>query len=296
MASKPYMQFYISDYLNDTQHLSTLEHGAYLLLIMNYFQTGKPFQDNDRKLSRICKLTLSKFSKLKPALMEFFSLIDGFWVHKRIEIELEKLGQKSSAAKLAAQILWAKKKEQERMRTHSERIANAMPTHSECNAIRSDTDTDTDTKHTPLNPPKGDLSTIDKKTELINFIDGKFPGTRYFSNTATNYIAMMNEFVTEGVETVDIENHILWMIENSCMGKPITYYKNDVISQARFRHTPIGTPLPRMAAGQRKVVSERLGLDISEKPKNGKYETLSERNQKVKEAFLKKLKENPRDE
>ena len=46
MAALPYMQLYVADYLADTMHLTTEEHGAYLLLIMNYWQTGKPIKEN----------------------------------------------------------------------------------------------------------------------------------------------------------------------------------------------------------------------------------------------------------
>ena len=54
MAALPYMQLYIADYLADTMHLSAEEHGAYLLLMFNYWQTGKPIPKN--RLAKIARL------------------------------------------------------------------------------------------------------------------------------------------------------------------------------------------------------------------------------------------------
>jgi len=46
MAALPYIQLYVADYLADTIHLETDEHGAYLLIIMNYWQTGQQIPEN----------------------------------------------------------------------------------------------------------------------------------------------------------------------------------------------------------------------------------------------------------
>jgi uncharacterized phage protein (TIGR02220 family) len=144
MASKPFMKLYISDYLTDTYDLTTLEHGAYLLLIMHYFQTGKSLPDNKTKLARICKLSVQKFSKVESALKDFFFICDGQWFHKRIEKELDEMSKKSDTARVSAMHRWSndgsnsnKKDDANAMRTQCERNANAMLT---------DTDTDTDTE------------------------------------------------------------------------------------------------------------------------------------------------------
>ncbi|WP_438379104.1 DUF1376 domain-containing protein, partial [Escherichia coli] len=59
MAALPYMQLYIADYLADTMHLSAEEHGAYLLLMFNYWQTGKPIPKN--RLAKIARLNRPGF-------------------------------------------------------------------------------------------------------------------------------------------------------------------------------------------------------------------------------------------
>lgn len=87
MAALPYMQLYIADYLADTMHLSTEEHGAYLLLMFNYWQTGKPIPKN--RLAKIARVSDSRWAELETALSEFFEDDGDSWVHLRIERDIE---------------------------------------------------------------------------------------------------------------------------------------------------------------------------------------------------------------
>lgn len=80
----PYMPLWVAEYRADTGHLSTVEHGAYLLLIMHYWQT-KALPSEDPKLARIAGLTERDWRKIKPTINAFF--LDG-WKHKRVEEEL----------------------------------------------------------------------------------------------------------------------------------------------------------------------------------------------------------------
>jgi hypothetical protein len=70
-VSRPWMPLYVGDYLADTRRLSTLEHGAYLLLIMDYWQNGS-IPDDDGALARIAGLTPKEWAKVKPAVLRLF--------------------------------------------------------------------------------------------------------------------------------------------------------------------------------------------------------------------------------
>lgn len=88
--SPPWMPIYIADYRADTAHLCAAEHGAYLLLIMHYWQTGG-LPEDDRALARIASMTPQEWRRHRPVLQAFFH--DG-WRHKRIDDELRSAATK----------------------------------------------------------------------------------------------------------------------------------------------------------------------------------------------------------
>lgn len=144
MAAIPYMPLYVADYLADAGHLTTLQHGAYLLLLMNYWQRGKGLPATDAALMSITRLSRKEWEQNSEVLMEFFTEADGLWIHKRVEFELLTFRNKSAQSAEAARVRWDKRNA-EAMRTHSERSTNAVRT--ECH-----TDTDTEESKTPISP------------------------------------------------------------------------------------------------------------------------------------------------
>jgi uncharacterized protein YdaU (DUF1376 family) len=98
-----HMPLYCGDYLRDTRHLTTEQHGAYFLLILEYWAKGK-LPDDDVQLARIVGLPLAKWLKMRPVMLAFFH--DG-WHHKRVDEELAKAvdrsehGRKGGLAKAA---------------------------------------------------------------------------------------------------------------------------------------------------------------------------------------------------
>lgn len=98
MSNRAWMPLYLDDYLADTGHLSTLEHGAYLLLIMHYWRNGG-LPDDERMIARIARLTKDEWAESRDVLGSMFG--DG-WTHKRIDAELTKADEIIAKRKAAA--------------------------------------------------------------------------------------------------------------------------------------------------------------------------------------------------
>jgi uncharacterized protein YdaU (DUF1376 family) len=109
-TSKPWMPLYIADYRADTAHLSAAEHGAYLLLIMHYWQTGG-LPKEDAPLARIACMSASEWRKVRPTIAAFFN---DDWSHKRVDEEIAAAAEISESnsrkARGAANKRWAKHK------------------------------------------------------------------------------------------------------------------------------------------------------------------------------------------
>lgn len=100
--SRAWMPLYVADYLADTTHLSAAEHGAYLLLIMHYWQNGE-LPTDDRRLARIARMGTKEWNKARPTLAEFF---DAGWKHARVEAEIGRANEVSDRARSKAEKRW----------------------------------------------------------------------------------------------------------------------------------------------------------------------------------------------
>lgn len=98
--STPWMPLYIADYLQDTGHLSTVEHGAYLLLIMHYW-ANRGLPKEDARLARLVRMSEREWAKIRGTISEFF---DVDWQHGRIDAELAIADEKRDARAKAGQM------------------------------------------------------------------------------------------------------------------------------------------------------------------------------------------------
>ena len=115
------MKLYIGDYLGDTQHLSCLEHGAYILLIMAYWQNGGPLENDPKLLRRLTRTSPKEFQKSSKNVLKMFKSVDGKLVHKRVDLEISKRAQVSTAARDSVSARW------------NGRNTDVLPTNSERN-------------------------------------------------------------------------------------------------------------------------------------------------------------------
>jgi uncharacterized protein YdaU (DUF1376 family) len=93
------MPLYWGDYLRDTRDLSTLQHGAYLLLIAHYWQHGG-LPGDERALAAIAGVPRPTWRRISPALAAKF--MPG-WRHKRIDAEIERTERAITQRRIAGQ-------------------------------------------------------------------------------------------------------------------------------------------------------------------------------------------------
>jgi uncharacterized protein YdaU (DUF1376 family) len=117
-----WMPVFIGDYLADTMHLTTEQHGAYLLLLFHLWRRGS-LRDDDAVLAKISGLGENAWNLHRPALAEFFKIHDGLWQHGRVEKEKARVTATKQSmtkkAKSAASSRWRK--------SDAPSIAQAMP-------------------------------------------------------------------------------------------------------------------------------------------------------------------------
>jgi len=169
MAALPYMQFYVADYLADTTHLTAEEHGAYMLLLFSYWQTGKPLRID--RLATVARIPNDRWPSVAETLSEFFHVTETHWVQFRVEADLEAVNSKvvtaSNAGKASARAKALKK--QQELNDRSTDVADTL----QRNGNHTDTDTDTDTDKNNKNTSPADEDLFPKFWKLYPNKKGK---------------------------------------------------------------------------------------------------------------------------
>lgn len=152
-----YYERHIGDYLKDTAHLSLLEHGIYTRLLDVYYtrEGAIPESEAARLIGARSK---DEREALKAVLSEFFNLVDGAFSQDRSDREIARFKDKQAKAKKSAEARWGVQPPQSEGNANASQThdAQAMRTHSECNATRArpQSPVTSNQTNTPL-PPAG---------------------------------------------------------------------------------------------------------------------------------------------
>jgi len=107
MAEFPALPLWTDAYLADTSHLTTIEHGAYLLLLMAAWRSKDcRLPNDDKRLARYCRMTGPQWKRIKSTILEFF-YVDGEWLYQgRLTDEREYVRKNSAKQSANAKARW----------------------------------------------------------------------------------------------------------------------------------------------------------------------------------------------
>lgn len=161
------MPLYIADYLADTSHLDAAESGAYLHLIMHYWQKGC-LPNDEQLLCRIARMRPEQWTAARPIISEFFH--DG-WKHTRIEEELAKSAEVSERRSANAKLRWSKGNANA-LQEDSKHSANSMH-HAHVPQPQSQKSSSSDSKGSSEAPPVEKSLPAEKTPEARVYARGK---------------------------------------------------------------------------------------------------------------------------
>lgn len=111
MAEFPALQLWTDAYLGDTTHLTTIEHGAYLLLLMTAWRTRDvSLPDDDKLLARYARMNAAQWGRIKPTIAAFFTISGGVWRQSRLTDEAKAVRQKRESQSRAGKASALKRK------------------------------------------------------------------------------------------------------------------------------------------------------------------------------------------
>lgn len=112
MAQYPSLPLWTDAYLADTKHLTTIEHGAYLLMLMTAWRDPEcRLQDDERYLARVAGMSPATWRRHARVLRAFWQVREGFLYQKRLSAERKRVDTRSDSGRRAAEAKWRKSNE-----------------------------------------------------------------------------------------------------------------------------------------------------------------------------------------
>lgn len=135
MAEFPAMPLWTDAYLGDTRHLTTFEHGAYLLLLIVAWRSPDgALPDDDMRLARYAGCTRAQWRRIAPTIRAFFRQENGQLVQSRLNDERKAVRQKRESQAANGRASALKRKER-----HSTKREPSVNPHTLTPSVSKDT-------------------------------------------------------------------------------------------------------------------------------------------------------------
>lgn len=104
MSAPPYLPLYTGDYMRDAGHLTVLEHGAYLLLLMAAWNGGGVLPSDENKLMRLARCNKRQWETVRSAILSFFEETPEGLIQRRLRREITKYENEIEKRRYAGKI------------------------------------------------------------------------------------------------------------------------------------------------------------------------------------------------
>ena len=216
MAKFPAFPLWTDAYLGDTSHLTVLEHGVYLMLLIHLWRAPKQRVPNDDIwLARRLRMTPEEVASVLRPLLEEFCQSDGNWItQKRLSTEFSYLNKRRRAQSVRAKSRWDNDKNNSAASTRH-RSGNA----ASGNALSTPTPTPLD-KEEESPPPPTEVPPVAPPDGVASLSNGSKPvskkGTRLPDNwmpTFDNIAYAKGKGLTAEQIEVEAENFRDWWLQ-----------------------------------------------------------------------------------
>lgn len=159
MSKKPAaIPLFADAYLADTMHLTTEEHGAYMLLLMAAWrQDDCSLPNDDKKLSRIVGMTPRRWKAIRATMMEFWTVENDRIYQQRLRKERGYVRQKSQQNSEAAKKRWETQDTENKQPDQCERISERNAPPPPPTVVEEETDVSSDARGDPAQQECGEV-------------------------------------------------------------------------------------------------------------------------------------------
>jgi uncharacterized protein YdaU (DUF1376 family) len=153
MKQNNWMPFHVGDYLRDTGHLTTVEHGAYFLLLCHAWTHDGALPNDEVRLRCIAKMSVREWKRSSATLRAFFYVDGDTLRQRRVDREMAKSKEISEQRKAAGKASAVAREAQRKSNKRSTTVDLPVDVPSQQNA-RQEQEQEQEKKETSLREAK----------------------------------------------------------------------------------------------------------------------------------------------